>query len=194
MVTSGAKFVLGVIICLAAFVAVWWIVSRIPLAEPNAVLLTGFGAILVAVLALFTQRNITRRQCTLEHLAALQMDSDLIKFRVMFRDLAKQQGGLAVWAAADKEQTEEFQAISTRLNEFELIAIGIQRGIIDFELYRRWYKSGTIRAWRDAEGFINGIRNRFNNQMLFHELQEMVRWFEEDDHPPRRSWIKGTFF
>jgi hypothetical protein len=56
--------------------------------------------------------------------------------------------------------TPEFQAIATRLNEFELVSIGIQRGIIDFELYTqqeairvvsvKYCKEGASPSWRRA--------------------------------------------
>src|SRR5689334_10771303 len=104
----GAKL-LGVLVVLILLGAGWWTGFFASLSDAAAILITGLGAIIVAVLAIFTQRNIARRQCTLEHIAMLQADGDLIHFRVTFRELAKQPDGLAPWAAADKEQTLQFQ-------------------------------------------------------------------------------------
>jgi hypothetical protein len=76
-----------------------------------------------------------------------------------------------------------------------LLSIGIQRGTIDLELYARWFKSGSIRAWEDAEPFVRATRARFgNNLMIYHEFQEMVRWFQGSAKPPRRRWWSGFFF
>jgi hypothetical protein len=198
MAKKSGVLLLVILIAAAVAAAVWYLAlwTYIPaLTEPQAVLITGIAATLVAIWAIYSQRAITRRQATLDHIARLQADGDLTRHRIKFRDLAKQPGGLAEWASHDKEGTPEYQSITTRLNEFELISIGIQRGCVDFELYARWYKSGTIREWNDAEAFIKSLRKRFdNNQMIFHEFQEMVRWFQTDVTPPRRSWWRGVWF
>lgn len=180
----------------AGAAAAWYfsLWSKLPaagLTEVQAVMITGCLGALVAGWAIFSQRAITRRQATLDHIARLQADGDLTKHRIKFRELAKAPGGLAVWA--DKDQTSEYQSITTRLNEFELISIGIQRGCIDFELYARWYKSGTVREWDDSKDFIEALRKRYN-KMFFYEFQEMVRWMRDDVSPPRRSWWLGYWF
>jgi hypothetical protein len=193
--SKSGVLLLGAIIVGATGAAAWYFVPWATLTEAQAILITGFLGTFVAVWAIFSHHAITRRQGTLDHIARLQADGELTAHRIKFRALAKQAGGLAVWAAADKEQTAEYQAITTRLNEFELISIGIQRGCIDFELWSRWYKSGTIREWKDSEAFIKSLRERFdNNQMIFHEFQEMVRWYQTDAPPPRRSWWPGFWF
>jgi hypothetical protein len=192
MVTSGAKLLAGIAaIALAGFL-IWRYVPIPHIDDAGAILITGFLAAIIAIWALFSQRIIARRQCTLEHIAGLEADGDLIRGRLRFHELVRTD--IASWAAANKEQSPEFQAITTRLNEFELISIGIQRGIIDFELYRRWYKAGTVRAWRDAEPFVKALRARLNNDAIYHEFHQMVLWFEKNERPPNRSWWWGNFF
>ena len=197
MKRSGVMLFLGGLLVAAAAWAFWYfdIWNKLPsLTEPQAVFISGFLAVAVAIWAIYSQRAITRRQATLDHIAMLQADGNLTRHRVKFRELVKAPGGLAMWAALDKEGTAEYQSITTRLNEFELISIGIQRGCIDFELYARWYKTGTVREWRDAQAFITALRTRFDNQLIFHEFQEMVRWFQTDTEPPRRGRWSAFWF
>jgi hypothetical protein len=171
----------------------WYFIRWSGLTDAQAILLTGFLAAVIAVWALFSQRAITRRQVTFEHIARLEADGDSIKARLKVAELTVA-GNLAQWAAATHDQSPERQALTTRFNEFELLAIGIQRGIIDFELYKRWFKSGTVRAWHNALPFVMALRNRVNNHMLYYEFEVLAKWLENDTKPPRRSSWRGSWF
>jgi hypothetical protein len=195
MIKSGA-IALGILAVLAAVI---WIVWRhlFPWpysAEVGGTVVVGSIASVIAVWAIFSQRAITRRQVTLEYIATLETDGDLIRGRAKFRELVNTPGAMAGLANDPiQEQTPEFQAVTTRLNEFELISIGIQRGIIDIELYMLWYKTGTVRAWHDAQPFIAELRNRTGKRSLFYEFEHMVGWIEKNERPPRSYWW-GQFF
>jgi len=90
----------------------------------EAALVTGGIAALIAIWGVLTQRQIARRRATLDLLTKSEADSDIIAARRKFIELAKAPGGLAAWADADKEKSEEAQKILTVLNEFELMSIG----------------------------------------------------------------------
>lgn len=160
--------------------------------EVGAVFVTGAIASLIAIWGILSQRAITRRQVTLDHITHLESDRDIIEARKLFVELAKKPGGLAVWAEENKEQTEQALAIGRILNSYELISIGIQRGIIDFELFKRWHKTSAIKYWERGAPFVMRIRERLGNDMFFHEFEEMVDWFKGDKKPPKRK--PGTFF
>ncbi len=160
--------------------------------EVGAVFVTGAIASLIAIWGVLSQRAIARRQVTLDHIAHLESDRDIIEARKMFVELAKKAGGLAVWAEANKEQTNEALAIGRILNSYELISIGIQRGIIDFELFKRWHRASAIKYWERGAPFVMRIRERLQNDMFFHEFEQMVGWFKEDKKPPIRK--PGTLF
>jgi hypothetical protein len=159
------------------------------LTEAQAIILTALVAALIALWGLFSQRAIARRQCTFEHIARGECDGDLLRARRAFRALARGEGGLAKWAAAEHEQSDEAQCIFTVINEFELVAIGIQRGIIDFELFARWFKTGTVNKWNEAAPFVTIMRQR-RGQSLYYEFEQMVGWFN-DNKMPRRVWWFG---
>src|SRR5690606_24978593 len=104
-------------------------------------------------------------------------------------------GGLRPFAEEECEKNEDTQRIKTVLNEFELVAIGIQRGVIDYELYRRWYRSGVTKYWMFSKPFVERLRERTANKALYHEFEELARWManEKPKTPKRWAWI-GKFF
>src|SRR5262245_30020624 len=135
----------------------------------EATLLIGAIAALIAIWGVLTQRQIARRRATLDHIARSEADNDVLAARRQFIEAAKA-GGIAAWAEADKEKSEEAQKILLVLNEFELISIGIQRGILDYRIYRMWSKTATISYWNHATPFVAALRNRVGNEALFHEF------------------------
>lgn len=173
-----------------------WSCIKIFLEAPTNVgvfLFASLAAALIAAWGVVTQRAIARRRATLDYIAKTESDAAIISARKKFIELAKDPGGLAPWAEAAKESTDEVQKIRTVLNDFELISIGIQRGIIDYELYRRWLRSGTLRYWNHAAPFVLHLRGRLEDEMIYHEFEELVRWLRENRKPRRGRWI-GYWF
>jgi hypothetical protein len=147
-------------------------------------------AALVAIWGVVTQRAIARRRATLDCITKAEADTDIIGARRKFIELAIcNDGGLAKFAEQNCEATEEAQKIRLVLNEFELMAIGIQRGIIDFELYKRWNKSSVLKYWKHAQPFVTRLRARTDNSAYFHEFEQMAGWLRDDKMPARgRFW------
>ena len=161
--------------------------------EAGAILVAGGVAALIAFWGVLSHRAVERRRTTLEFIARSEADRDLIAARRQFIELAKASGGLVQWAEEDKEQTEQAQSIRLVLNEFELVSIGIQRSIIDYKLYERWFKSGTIKYWNYAAPFVAALQGRLNNEAIFHEFKEMAGWFKDNKMPRRRIFWSKLF-
>jgi hypothetical protein len=136
---------------------------------------------------------VARSRATLDVILQSEADGDLIAARKKFVELAKASGGLARWADEAQEKSDETQTIRLVLNEFELVSIGIQRGIIDYELYKRWYRSGVIQHWKHAAPFVTALRARTGNDALYHEFEEMCRWMKDNQMPRRKisSWWRA---
>ena len=147
----------------------------------------------IAVWGVVSQRAIARRRATLDYISRQESDSDIIKARKQFIELAKAEGGLAPWADESKEKTEETSNIRITLNEMELICIGIQKGVIDYEMYEWWNKSGTISYWTHGAPFIFALRARLNNGAVYHEFEQLVNWLKDERMPKRNRW-RGKWF
>jgi hypothetical protein len=109
----------------------------------------------IAIAGIDTQRKIARKRATLDVILRSEADKDLIEAQRRFTQLAHRLIGLLPAAAFENEGSEDTEAIKIVLNEFELIAIGIANGILDVEVYRRWFGSGLIRHWNHASPFIH---------------------------------------
>jgi len=163
-----------------------------PVTDAGAILLTGGAAALIAVWGVISQRNIARRQHTMEHMAETDNDKDMIDARRLFIETAKQAGGLAIFAEEDQEHSTESEAIRLVLNDFELTAVGIQMGVMDYEFYKRYNRGTVIRYWNHAAPYIYALRARVGSNLVFHEYEELVRWFTK--RTPRRTfWWRVLF-
>jgi hypothetical protein len=149
-------------------------------------LISGFIAAVVALWGFQYQRASTRRRNTFEHIVRMEADRTFIDARRKLIEISKDPAGLAAWAAEDKESTIEAQSIRLVLNQFEIIAIGIQLGILDFETYKRWFQSTVVRFWAHSEGYIKGLRARTNSPALFYEFEELSKWMRDGKIPPPR--------
>jgi hypothetical protein len=157
----------------------------------GAIFFTSILAAIIALWGIISQRAITRRRATLDHIVRMEADGNFIAARRKFIELSKTPEGLAPWASVDKEGTPEAQNIRLVLNEFEIVSIGIQLGILDFETYRRWFQSTVVRFWTHGAPYINALRARIGHQALFHEFEELSRWMNENKRPPRRyKWLR----
>lgn len=170
---------------------IWSVLTAPP--TGGVVLFVGICGAFIAAWGVISNRAIARRKATLDLITSQERDGDIIKARNVFIDLAKKNGGLAPYAELDREADEATQSIRTVLNEFELISIGIQRGILDFELYRRWHRSGVVKYWEYAAPFVHQLRQRTNNRALFYEFEELARWMRDETMPKRGRFI-GKWF
>lgn len=138
--------------------------------ETQAVIGAAATAAAFALWGIFSQRDITARQTTIQYIRDGERDHDMEGSIRLFHELARKPEGLAKWAAEEHSQSDETRAIRMVLNEYELVAIGIERGILDDITYRRWHRSAVIRNWRLAAPYVFAVRSRTGNDALFHEF------------------------
>lgn len=135
--------------------------------------MVGIVAATIAINGIGTQRDIARKRATLDVILKSEADKDLIEARRCFKRLAHDQNGLVPFALFEKEGSAETEAIRIVLNEFELIAIGIDRGILDEELYRQWYRTGVLLHWKHAHPFIEELRRRTENPLIYKSFEAL---------------------
>src|ERR1700679_1215492 len=110
----------------------------------------GVVAVGAAIWGVITHRLIARRQLTVEIIYRQQTNSETILAKQTLVSIAKKEGesGLAHYAEEDLVDSNETKSIQSVLNQFELFAVGIELGILDYEIYKRYYKSNSIRFYR----------------------------------------------
>ena len=162
--------------------------------EASVIATSAILAALVAIWGIISQRAITRRQVTYEQIVHYLTDKDVISARRNFIKLAKAPDGIVSFAQSDQETSTDTQDIISTLNFFELFSIGIQKGIIDHDLFKQWNRSSVIIYWNYAHPFVNAIRSRMGNDLIFHEFEQMANWFKSDTTPKNADGGLAGFF
>ncbi len=130
----------------------------------------------------------------MDHLATTNIDKDMIDARTKFIRLATSPGGLAPYAAADKEPTEEVAAIRLVLNDFEFVSVSVQFGIMDYKFYHRAAHGTVKRYWTHAAPFIYVLRERIGSPTVYYEFEQLNQWVTgRADRPRRQIWWKKLF-
>jgi hypothetical protein len=134
-------------------------------------------------------REVAAQRATLDFITRFEIgDPQWIALRTNFRTL-RNEGRLAAVASLENGQPkEEALEISTFLNYFEIVAIGIRRGALDRQIYADWFRGVYIRTWRDAESFIVEWRNQRKAHRAYIEFQRLAsEWARDADKDDSRG-------
>lgn len=166
--------------------------------EVAATLMIGFGAAgltvaatFIAIWGVYSQRWITRRQTTVQHLFALKADASIQANLATLIKAARGDQNLAAWADKDKIGDETTLSIIAVLNDYELLSTGIQNGIYDLQIVKKYDASTLKRIWSNALPFIAALRNRTNIPTLWKEFELLHCWIEGSKNPSFTLFIKG---
>jgi hypothetical protein len=164
-------------------------------AEAGATLWIGGAAALIAIWGVISQRAIARRQVTMDHIASIEADRDLIAARARYISLTSSPGALVALAdnppedaSSDKakDMRKDLEAVRLVFNSLELIAIGIQLGIVDYALYKRFARSSIVKDWDRGAPLIYALRRKHSQPSMYHEFEELARWMRDNNMPRRR--------
>jgi len=134
------------------------------------------GAIAVAMVAICMQRQTARAQATLNHLAKMEFDQDFLHAKKTFLEI-EANGELIKYADRSSAHTKNARYIRLYLNHFELVSLGIQHKIIDYDIFKRWNRKTVQLVWTAAWPFVNKLRKEFHNDQLFVEFEELAKEF-----------------
>ncbi len=89
-------------------------------------------------------------------------------------------------------QAEEWKAnrdaIRRVLNEFEIIAIGIHRGALDYTIYEHWSKTMIKRYFAKGLPYIAEIRAQHDVQTYYQEFEALAREMSGSQIVRRKRW------
>lgn len=120
-----------------------------------------------------TARDNERLAATLRMLIHIQTNAHWLENRKLFVELRDSKDGLRKHA---QEHSKEAFAIRAMLNQYELISIGIGRGILDETMYRNYYRGTVVKDWMAAAQFIDAERKE--NDRYWIELQHLAERFQ----------------
>lgn len=143
------------------------------------------GAIFVSaigvIITLIWHKRIACRRATLDIVLTEQTDAQTVEQRTRFVRL-RDDGHLAQWANPDKTSSDEAAVIRAALNRYELVAIGIRRGIIDEKSYKRWCRTTLVKDWIACKPMVMQIRQNASIPTYFCEFEALAkRWANKDE-------------
>jgi len=126
-------------------------------------------------------RIVTRRRATIDILLADQTNFELLKVRAEF---ARHNGSFDPLFDRSTWFTPESFFLISICNRYELVAIGIQEGIVDERLYKKTWRTTLVRDWIRLRSGIISRRNQANHPAMFCEFETLAkRWANASEMP-----------
>ncbi|PPD14665.1 MAG: hypothetical protein CTY25_10030 [Methylobacterium sp.] len=151
-----------------------------PFIQAGGVLFSAFAAGLYAFFQIRANRRIARERATLDLLIKREWDKDYLDHKAHFNRLRDAEGGLEKWICAEHRNSDEANSIRYVMNDYELIALALSRGVIDEAIYKAWFRGSMIRDFRAAEIAIGRARNLANYPQIYVEWERLARrWMAE---------------
>lgn len=107
-------------------------------------------------------------------------DRDYIKIRREFVRLRDDRDALLEAAKEHNQAGKDASAIRSILNDYEITALGIKRGILDEKIFKLWYKTSFLKDYESMRAYIAEIRQR--NPQVYVEMEELAdKWKNQKD-------------
>lgn len=147
-------------------------------AVPLAILFSGLLGAMVAIVAIWSARQIDRRKNAADFI--LQGDKDIrLKRAVKFiRDIDRDPN-VSIEKYAHKENAEKYvketEKIRYILNHYETVAINIKRKIYDENVIKSSDYTIVVRLWRNVWPYIEKVRDEYEYKAAYTEFQWLFR-------------------
>ncbi|HEX8301405.1 DUF4760 domain-containing protein [Sphingomonas sp.] len=113
----------------------------------------------VAFFALLNARDLARKKSTIDLIEKTESTQHYREINAAFSSTRRGQGGFAGLLVSPPSDELRGQLIDY-LNHYELIALGIQRRVLDGKFYRAWMGKSFVRDWNEAAIWIEQERWR----------------------------------
>jgi hypothetical protein len=149
-------------------------------------------ALLVAIASVVSARATARKKQTADAIFDSRKDDELIKgLRCAATLHAAEDKKIQTFAAPAKQDSDETKLIRYVLNHYEYVAIGIDAGIYDEEMFRRASYNTMISFYDRASPFIEAVRKASERPTLYQDFARLVeRWKKNPLTVSRPPWWK----
>ncbi len=146
-------------------------------ASAGAILFSAFLAGIYAFVTLMWNRKTVRDRETIVLLNQTSWDHDYIKVRNLFAKHRDNHNGLTT--CCNDTETEDYKSIIQFLNYYELIAIGIQNGILSESVYQMFFLTRYVKDWQKSKAFIAQVRINSKNELIFIQFEALAKKWEK---------------
>ncbi len=116
-------------------------------------------------------RNIFKDSETMSMMQNILWDTKYIEMRAIFTK-ARASG---IDTFIDEPDSDEFKAIMKMMSEYELLAVGIKRGILSEKVLKDFIKPRLVRDWVQSDSFIKAMRDKYENPEIFCEFENLAK-------------------
>nr|WP_255670755.1 DUF4760 domain-containing protein [Cognatishimia sp. F0-27] len=159
----------------------WWV-------APAVIACSAVMAALISLRAIAANKEIARKRATLDLIERSESTEYYQSLHRAFTAVRRDEGGLAqLKVVTNPDLMLQRQRVLNFLNHYEIIAIGIKKGVLDEDLYRSFMRSTVVRDWFEAEDFIAHIRrptpdsgSKVSANKAFSNFEELaLKWAPE---------------
>lgn len=152
----------------------------------------------VALIVFIYTRRANRRRATLDMVLKTTVDDAGRERYAAFKKLMERHRNPAddldilVLADPDCPASDAREILRTQINEYELIALGIRRGIFDEKIYKAWFQHQFLRDFESLSDFIGIVRGKrpsvFCEYVWLHERWKRAPHPENAPGRIRKAW------
>lgn len=133
-----------------------------------------FGLV-AAIWTLFRQKTDTKAMATLNMILYQRDEQGLRNAALLVEKLSKQKKGLLPYLY--QPYSREKHAILKLLNFRETVAVGINRGILNEDLYKQAFFSMVLHDWITLKDVVDELRKQHGSITLFQNFERLAkRW------------------
>ena len=145
-----------------------------------AILASALLASIFAYLSVQSQRAITRLRETFATINDDNWDKDVIKARNIISSIKAELGenrtDIAKYCSpgANSGDLEKVIALSTIMNDYENLALGVRHNIMDEEYLHRWMRSALLEDWVTLSPLVTAYRYTRKNPNIYIEFEGLA--------------------
>ena len=146
---------------------------------PYAILVSAASGALVVLYGLRRQWRIASLRSMLQFATEHEVHSE---YWAQTRQKAEklldaEEHDIEYWKTQIQEGGPDMPTIRAFLNHYELVAIGIQHGIIDEPFYSEWARTVLVRHWEISADYVDAVRQVTAKQSALREFQDLAeKW------------------
>ncbi|WP_167591706.1 DUF4760 domain-containing protein [Jiella endophytica] len=129
-------------------------------------------------------RTLQRQKATLDLIAARESDPGFSLAKTKFNEQRDNRGFDGFLAGKPPSDLREH--VRTIINDYELIAVGIEFDILDEDFYRDWFRTALLTDYVSLRPYIRDVRTFTKSDKIFERFERLaVKWGGQPVDPGR---------
>ena len=124
--------------------------------------------------------EIVRSRETMTLIHQILWDASYIEIRNIF--IKARDGRTGIKGFIGKPNTKEFKAINKMMSHYEVLAIGIKRGILSEKVLKDFMGKRLVADWHASKAFVMAVREKNDDETnyIFCEFENLAKKWEKE--------------